>query len=284
MEFNSIFERMFFNTVKISTWNSAGSEGAGTGFYFQIKRDGEQVPFIVSNKHVIENASYAKLSFHKNIDGKPSLTDKLVMEFNGGDWQQMWFGHPDPDIDIAVCPLAPIATQFKRECGDDLFFVPTEPTDIPSPEQIRELDAIEDVTFVGYPNGVRDSKNLLPVIRRGSTASPLQVDFEGTPRFIIDASVFGGSSGSPVYIAQSPYHDKRGNLYPGTKFFFVGVVAAVFFRTSFNQIVQVPIPTAVNSVARQQEMIDLGVVFKASTVMQTISYFITNAVAKGKMR
>lgn len=283
MEFNSIFEKMFFNTVKISTWDVAGNEGAGTGFFFQAIHDGKQVPFIVSNKHVVENASYAKLSFHKKVGEEPSLKDKLVMEIDGESWRKIWIGHPDPSIDISVCALAPIAKQFKEENGTDIYFVPTEQRDIPSENQLRELDAIEEVTFVGYPNGVWDSTNLLPVIRRGSTASPLQVDFEGSPRFIIDASVFGGSSGSPVYIAQTPYHDKRGNLYAGTRFFFVGVVAAVFFRTSYNQVVQVPIPTAINSVARQEEMIDLGVVFKSRTVTETINHFIRNAVADGKM-
>lgn len=71
---------------------------------------------------------------------------------------------------------------------------------IPNEEQIKQMDAIEPITFIGYPNGIWDSTNLLPVARRGTTASPIEVDFEGSPRFLIDASVFGGSSGSPVFI------------------------------------------------------------------------------------
>jgi len=150
---------------------------------------------------------------------------------------------------------------------------------IPSQDQIERLDAIEPVTFIGYPNGIWDSKNFLPVARRGSTASPIQVDFEGTPRFLIDASVFGGSSGSPVFLFnQGMFTDKSGDTSIASRLLFVGVVAAVFFRTQFNQIVAVPIPTQTQPMARQQEMIDLGIVFKARTVVEAIEAFL---VAKG---
>ena len=158
---------------------------------------------------------------------------------------------------------------------------------IPNEEQNRKLDAIEPVTFVGYPNGVWDSKNLLPVARRGTTASPIEVDFEGTPCFLIDASVFGGSSGSPVFILnQGSFATNEGGIVIGSRFLFVGVIAAVFFRTHLNQIIPVPIPTQVQPMAQQQEMIDLGIVFKARTVVETIEAFLkaynvdtTNSVA-----
>lgn len=146
---------------------------------------------------------------------------------------------------------------------------------IPTSEQAAELDAVELVTFIGYPNGVWDSKNLLPIARRGTTASSIEVDFEGTPRFLIDASVFGGSSGSPVFILNNgSWAAKDGGLVAGTRFHFVGVIAAVFFRTHLNNIIAVPIPTQVQPMAQQQEMIDLGIVFKARTVVETIEAFL----------
>jgi hypothetical protein len=137
------------------------------------------------------------------------------------------------------------------------------------------LDALEPVTFIGYPNGIWDSKNLLPIARRGMTASPISVDFENTPRFLIDASVFGGSSGSPVFLLnQGVYTDKTGGTIIGSRLLFVGVIAAVFFRTQFNQVVAVPIPTQVQPMVQQQEMIDLGIVFKARTVIETVEAFL----------
>jgi hypothetical protein len=102
------------------------------------------------------------------------------------------------------------------------------------------------------------------------------VDFEGTPRFLIDASVFGGSSGSPVFIMNQGFTaTKNGGISLGvSRLLFLGVVAAVYFRTQLNQIVAVPIPTQLQPMVLQQEMIDLGIVFKARTIVETIEAFL----------
>ena len=70
-----------------------------------------------------------------------------------------------------------------------------------------------------------DQVNLIPITRTGMTATPLQLDYDGRPSFLIDASVFPGSSGSPVFVYKS------GKLGAGITtqdvFVFVGVVAKV---------------------------------------------------------
>jgi hypothetical protein len=183
----------------------------------------------------------------------------------------MWIGHPDDSVDIAVCPLAGILEELKSKHGFDMFFRTVSSSHIPNDEATASLNSIEDVTFVGYPNGVWDSKNYLPIARKGTTASPMEVDFENSPRFLIDASVFGGSSGSPVFILNDGvYSDRTGNAFVGKRFYFVGVVSAVFFKTQMNDLVARPIPTTIIAAVQQQEMIDLGIVFKARTVTETI--------------
>ncbi|MFR3321383.1 MAG: hypothetical protein ACLTSZ_09905 [Lachnospiraceae bacterium] len=67
-------------------------------------------------------------------------------------------------------------------------------------EQIEYFAAIEDITFIGYPSGLYDSVNKLPIIRQGITATPIWNQFNGENVFLIDAGVFPGSSGSPVFI------------------------------------------------------------------------------------
>lgn len=228
-----------------------------------------------------------RFSFLKQKDGLPTLGDGFSLNISPQDWPKMWFGHPDQNVDISICPLVPLLEFMRQQHGIDPFYRAVDTSMIPNEEQNRKLDAIEPVTFVGYPNGVWDSKNLLPVARRGTTASPIEVDFEGTPCFLIDASVFGGSSGSPVFILnQGSFATNEGGIVIGSRFLFVGVIAAVFFRTHLNQIIPVPIPTQVQPMAQQQEMIDLGIVFKARTVVETIEAFLkaynvdtTNSVA-----
>ena len=70
------------------------------------------------------------------------------------------------------------------------------------------------------------------------------------------------------------YTNKTGGTVLGSRLLFVGVIAAVFFRTQLNQIVSVPIPTQVQPMAKQQEMLDLGIVFKARTVVETVEAFL----------
>ena len=274
MQVNTIAEQLFFTTVRIDTLSAAGAQGSGTGFFFNHKVNGVDYLFVVTNKHVVMGMREGRFSFHKQKGGLPALGDGFNLQIGPQDWPNVWFGHSDKNIDIAICPLVPLIEFVKQHHGTELFFRCIESSMIPNVQQLEELDAVEPVTFIGYPNGVWDSKNLLPVARRGTTASPIEVDFEGSPRFLIDASVFGGSSGSPVFILnQGSYADKRGGITIGSRFYFVGVIAAVFFRTQLNQIISVPIPTQVQPMAQQQEMIDLGVVFKAKTVVETVEAF-----------
>lgn len=275
MEVTTIAEQLFFTTVRIDTFTARDGLGAGTGFFLSHKINEVEYLFVVTNKHVVIGVEEGKFSFLKQKEGLPALGDGFTLNVGSKEWSKMWFGHPDPTIDIAICPLVPLLQFVKQQHGTDLFFRSVSTEMIPAEVQLAELDALESVTFVGYPNGVWDSKNLLPVVRQGTTASPIAVDFEGTPRFIIDASVFGGSSGSPVFILnQGSWATKQGGLVAGSRVLFIGVIAAVFFRTQMNQIIPVPIPTQIQPMAKQQEMIDLGIVFKAHTVVETVEAFL----------
>ncbi|MDD2663721.1 MAG: serine protease [Dechloromonas sp.] len=273
MQVTTIAEQLFFTTVRIDTVAANGAAGSGTGFLFLHKVGEQGFPFVVTNKHVVNGMKAGALTFLQRDGQTPRLGQGYRLAIEG--WPDAWFGHPSPDIDIAVCPFSPLEAHIKQQSNIDLFYRWVDSSMTPDEEKLKGLDAIESVTFIGYPNGIWDSKNLLPVARRGTTASPIEVDFEGTPRFLIDASVFGGSSGSPVFILnQGSWAEKNGGLVAGSRLMFVGVIAAVFFRTHLNQIIPVPIPTQVQPMAQQQEMIDLGIVFKARTVVETIEAFL----------
>lgn len=271
MQITSIAEQLYFTTVKIDTLDKQGRTGSGTGFIFSYHHTSGDCLFIVTNKHVVMNMASGAINF---IKGK----DAPVLGENGGyhlritDWENIWFGHPVPDVDIAITPLGPLLA-FAQSKGVDLFYRCVT-SKMAEPAELEKLDAMETVTFVGYPNGMWDSFNRLPIARRGHAATPLDVDFEGAPKFLIDASVFGGSSGSPVFIVnQGIYSTKQGNGMAGARLLFLGVIAAVYFRTQANHITAQPIPTHLQPVVINQEMIDLGIVFKARTVSEAAAAF-----------
>lgn len=270
MEVQSVAEKLLFTTVRIDTVNGAGQPGSGTGFIFVHKIGKQHVPVIVTNKHVIQGFPRGSITFTIKENGKPKLGHGFRLEI-AGDFSRAWFGHSDPDIDVAVIPLAPLE-EHLRQCGVEVFYQFVSTDIVPSKKQVEELDTYEELVFIGYPNGIWDKKNLLPVMRTGTTATPLCVDFEGGPKFLMDASVFPGSSGSPVFLYNpGMYYSKTGNTTVGSRIMFVGVVAAVFFRNDVNDIVTIPIPTQnQKAVALSREMIDLGIVYKSHTIVETI--------------
>ena len=142
----------------------------------------------------------------------------------------------------------------------------------PDAATLHALDALEEVLFVGYPSGVWDQVNLMPIMRRGTTATPMVLDFEGRPEFLIDAAVYPGSSGSPVFIYQVDTLRPSQNM--GRKFLFAGVIAAVFFREEENHLISAPVPANNTSMTMGSEMIDLGLVIKAQAVIDVINAYL----------
>ena len=138
--------------------------------------------------------------------------------------------HPDPDVDVVIL-LVSEPLNWMADEGHRPFFRTIGTDQFASQDEISDCDAVEEITFVGYPNGIYDEVNLLPVVRRGITATPVGVDYSGSPVFLIDASVFPGSSGSPVVLMTSgrTYRSRGGGVIVGSRFFLLGLVASVFF-------------------------------------------------------
>ena len=266
-------EHFFFMTARIETERSVG-----TGFVFEHKwkcpETGSELTgmFLVTNKHVIANADKGTIRFTLRTDdgSGPELGRWYGVNIARRRWK-WWAGHPVEDVDIAVFPLNPIFTTMS-ERGVNPFFSCVDAKLLPENSPFGNLNALERILFVGYPNGVYDATNNLPVIRSGITATHPGVDYEGRPSFLIDASVFPGSSGSPIFAYD------RGAWLSGTsdwtvgseRVVFLGVLASVLYRESDGSLEFRDIPTATQAVPVNREMIDLGVVYKAVTVVEAI--------------
>lgn len=111
-----------------------------------------------------------------------------------------------------------------------------------------------DVWFIGYPENRFDTSHNLPILRRGHMASIPKVDFNDKKQFVIDAQVFPGSSGSPVFTVL------------GEKFKLLGVVTETMVRNE--QLQSVPIGVALGV----QQILGLGIVIKATVVKELIDH------------
>jgi len=274
-------EKLLYSTVRLETEGPMPHQrGAGTAFIFMIQQEGNQVPFLVTNTHVVEGTELGRFFFTAKKDDKPDVGERLDIEIE--DFGGQWHGHSDPEIDVAAMALGPLLNQ-TRASGKEVFYTHVNQATLPTAAELEELDALEEVVFVGYPNGIYDSVNLLPVFRRGITATPLQIDHNGKPIFLVDASVFPGSSGSPVFICNIGSYGTRQGLFTGTRLFFLGIIAQAAFREEEGILEFRSIPTAQIPFIRTKEMIDLGVVFKARTVVETVQGLLTVLKREGSI-
>lgn len=261
MQVQTMTEQLLFTTVRITTI-TAGHSGSGTGFLLAEERpEGGAAVLLVTNKHVIAGAD--RVVLHLIAAGTadtPALGSGLTLTCHPSQFR----GHPDPDIDVAMIGVGG-ALQQLAEAGTPAFIRSVSPSMCATKETLEDYEPIEPVTFIGYPSGLYDSASLLPIVRQGYAATAMNIDYEDKPVFLIDASVFPGSSGSPVFLVPRPSApDKRGNITiggPAKPPVLLGIVAAVHQR-------QVPVILAAAGpgVPMVNELIDLGIVYKASAI------------------
>lgn len=266
----SIAEELLHTTIRLEGQKKDGTS-VGTGFFFAHN---ERL-FVVTNKHVVEGVLSGQFLVLQGelSDGekKPLLGKYHPINFT----EANFIGHPDPNVDVAVMNLSTVINELEslnievylKHVGTDLF---------PTAEHYEKfIGPMEEIVFVGYPSGIWDTKNLLPIARKGMTASPCYIDFEGEKKFLVDASVFPGSSGSPVFVYYvGGYADKAGNMYAGNRIHFLGIIAKVFQRVEKGDVKVIDIPTEQKAVAEVNQMIDLGIVFKAETIVEACDYYV----------
>lgn len=124
-------------------------------------------------------------------------------------------------------PCAPILNQAAQK-GLAFFYTALDPSLIPDKAGIDALVGLDDIIMVGYPNGLWDSVNNLPILRAGTTATHPKYGYEGKAYFLIDCACFPGSSGSPVFIYNpSGWGDRLGNVHVGQgRLLFLAVLCA----------------------------------------------------------
>jgi hypothetical protein len=268
----SFVEQIQFSTLRLElTDNSGNLKSIGTGFLVRVdlpSKPGSALILLVSNKHVFEGGKGFVVAFHKK---KPAVSEPdlgQVLRFHAKDYSDVYFPHPSSNVDLACVNISSVIDQLHTQIyykflDVSLFANFSEP----------DLDAGNRIIFIGYPDNRYDKVHNLPIVRNGIIASHPKVDFNGEPQFIVDAQVFPGSSGSPVFLNMKEAEFNRGQIVLGgnrSPYLLVGVISATMVRHNVVDF----LPTQL--VPSIQEVIGLGLVFKSTALLDLIHDILKN--------
>jgi|SRR5699024_1342627 len=263
----SLSEQLQYSTVRIECLENNKVVSTGTGFFYKFleKEDGSYIPAIVTNKHVVKNARQGRfLITLADSSGGPDSTRYLPVMVE--DFEKQWINHPEQDVDLCILPIGAIFNELS-ETNKEPFFIGIDKNIMPTKEQLSSLGALEDIVMIGYPNGIWDSVNNLPILRKGTTATHPNKDYNGKEEFMIDAACFPGSSGSPVFIYNEGAYGNGPGLIMGSRLRFLGILYAGPQFTAQGEIHVVNIPTDNREVVLSRIPNNLGLIIKAEKLL-----------------
>ena len=250
MNIADISTQLMYTTVPIYSKNTDGTQSSGTGFIYSIiESENTTIPLIITNYHVLENTENGFVELHLTDGDKPS-NKSVRVEFD-----KSIINNKLGNLDLVAIP---IAVTFNDLYNKNMrpFYRTVSADMIPKDEQINELAAIEDITFIGYPNGLYDEVNKMSIVRQGITATPIWNNFKGEEVFLVDAGVFPGSSGSPVFIYNRGTYPTNDGIAVGSRLMFVGVLAQTMLRKNVdNKLDYLNLGIAINSKAMDREIV-----------------------------
>ena len=150
---------------------------------------------LVTNRHVLEGARERKAMLHVRFN---TLTGSSVKSYQIDPQDGDWVLHSDPDADVAVIGAN---STLLLEDGIDFAFIEGDTHTLSFEEARSGLLSEGDAAFVlGFPFSLVGQEELNYVIVRQGVVARAQHWLNGSSRtFLLDAWVFPGNSGGPVF-------------------------------------------------------------------------------------
>lgn len=258
MKPSSLSEQIMFTTTRLECQDGS----SGTGFFYNFIIGDKEVPVLITNKHVVNNNPDEIMTFQLHLS-KEDDSSEPSLESHTVTYQTKWIFHTKHDLCFTF--VNPLFEEVKKRIGRNVFYAPLMEDLIYSPEQLKDLSALEAVVMVGYPNGLWDQLHNYPLFRRGYTAAHPAYDFNRNGIGVVDMACFPGSSGSPILIL-----DETGYLEKKTKTFqlhgrviFLGVLFEGPQKLEFGEVINVDVKMQQKTISVAKAMINLGYYIKS---------------------
>jgi hypothetical protein len=184
--------------------------GIGVATGFLVKKNA--LYYLITNWHVVtgrnpynnqalvagtSNPNILKVWFHGTVLGQWVQNEIRLIDAAGN---KLWLEHPRGiEVDVVAVPLSPMVNTSLYDI--DLALANFDIMVYPS----------EAVSIIGFPEGLT-SHVFFPIWKTGHIASDIDIDWNGKPAFLIDATTKSGMSGSPVIAKRvSIYQTSNGN-------------------------------------------------------------------------
>lgn len=267
--------RISLCTVRLLCSNHAGSTSQGTGFLYAFRETPDapvMYPTIITNKHVVGN--FPRLS--TVVTEVPDV--RAVTEASLGlhqthhavtiDNLQNWVvPHPDPNTDLCAILVGPFINGFLDRPG--FRHMVLDETWLPDQSLREYLRVVEPILMVGYPNGIWDESHNLPVVRDGKTSSHALLKWNNTSSFVVDTAVFGGSSGSPIFLYEDGMYRSNATSYtPGSRTCLLGILWGGPVVSVRGELQPESIPTGAGEVPVIRSMMNLGFAVRGDALIE----------------
>lgn len=194
----ALIPRQFIDSVvSIGSRNSDNSiSWFGTGFFVgrSIDDPNKVVPFLVTNKHVLQLSKQIVVRMKEN--GSERLIEMdVILEKDGLPSYKI---HPQNDIDIAVLQLDASVILDKNLIFQG-FNIDTQAL---SSVELREegVDEGSLIYMLGFPMGLVNQTSNLPLCRLGCIARMSEAQINENHNILVDVQNFPGNSGSPIVL------------------------------------------------------------------------------------
>ncbi|HMJ46309.1 MAG TPA: serine protease [Ferruginibacter sp.] len=254
-------EMLSTTTIRIEGVDINGNSSSGTGFYYSIDEGAYYFPMIITNKHVLKDMQEVRLVFTKSDSIGNRINEHFKFTIN--DVSTAIVGHPDDKIDLCALSLYPIIADL-RASGIEIHTYYINSAIIPGLKDLEKLDAIEEILMIGYPNGLWDKINNMPLVRRGITSTNPKLNYNGNDEFLIDAACFPGSSGSPVFYLDRTYKTEIQENVMGHKIYLLGILYSGPLQEIIGQVIDPNV--LINTYS--QTTINLGNVIKSYKLIE----------------